>query len=252
MDSIDTELAARIRHDIIHGVYAEGTRLSEAQLCETHKVSRTPVRLALRILEREGIIFRGEGRGYRIQSPTIADILQAVQVRGHLEALAARLMALSPHKADHLPDMAQAIKTIDDLVAKGRLDEPTIKQMQSANEVFHTSILEACGNDYVAFTCRQISHLPMLSAGSMVFDRAVLKSPEQLDRGLFRLRLGNAQHQVIYDAIANSNPTRAEGMMSEHSHTMIEYIETFEKRDKSLSVSDLVAYSAANVDLPIL
>ena len=35
---------------------------------------------------------RGEGRGYTIQSPTIADILQAVQVRGHLESLAARLM----------------------------------------------------------------------------------------------------------------------------------------------------------------
>jgi len=250
MESIDTELAAKIRADIIHGVYPEGARLSEAQLTQRHSVSRTPVRLALRILEREGIIFRGEGRGYRIQSPTIADILQAVQVRGHLESLAARLMALSPHKADHLADMAQAIKTIDELVALGKLDEPTIKQMQAANEVFHTSILEACGNDYVGFTCRQISHLPMLSAGSMVFDRAVLDSPENLENGLFRLRIGNAQHQVIYDAIANGDPVRAERMMSEHSHTMIEYIEKFEKRDKSLSVSDLVAYSAADVDFP--
>ena len=250
MDSIDTELATRIRNDIIHGVYAEGTRLSEANLCETHNVSRTPVRLALRILEREGIIVRGEGRGYRIQSPTISDILQAVQVRGHLESLAARLASLSPHKHDHLPDMAQAISTMNELISLGRLDEPTINRMQAANEVFHTSILEACGNDYVGFTCRQISHLPMLAAGSMVFDRAVLDTPEQLERGLFRLRLGNAQHQVIYDAIANGDPVRAEGMMSEHSHTMLEYIETFEKRDKRLTVSDLVSYSAANPDLP--
>ncbi len=250
MDSIDTELATRIRNDIIHGVYAEGTRLSEANLCEAHNVSRTPVRLALRILEREGIIVRGEGRGYRIQSPTISDILQAVQVRGHLESLAARLASLSPHKHDHLPDMAQAISTMNELISLGRLDEPTINRMQAANEVFHTSILEACGNDYVGFTCRQISHLPMLAAGSMVFDRAVLDTPEQLERGLFRLRLGNAQHQVIYDAIANGDPVRAEGMMSEHSHTMLEYIETFEKRDKRLTVSDLVSYSAANPDLP--
>ena len=247
MDSIDTELAARIRRDIYKGVYSAGERLSEASLCKTHDVSRTPVRLALRILEREGVILRGEGRGYKIQSPTIADILQAVQVRGHLESLAARLMALSPHKHDHLPDMAQAIETIDKLVALGRLEDDAIIQMQAANEVFHTSILEACGNDYVGFTCRQISHLPMLAAGSMVFDRAVLESPEQRERGLFRLRIGNAQHRVIYEAIMAGDPVRASGMMSEHSHTMVEYIETFEKRDSSLTVSDLVAYSAAEL-----
>ena len=149
MDSIDTKLAAQIRNDIIHGVYDEGARLSEAQLCDIHDVSRTPVRLALRILEREGIIHRREGRGYTILSPTISDIMQAVQVRGHLESLAARLMAQVPDRAQHLPAMAQAIETIDQLVDLGRLDAPAARQMQSANEVFHTTILNACGNDYV-------------------------------------------------------------------------------------------------------
>lgn len=207
--------------------------------------------MALRILEREGVIRRGEGRGYRIQSPTINDILQGVQVRGHLESLAARLMALSSStgKQKRLQDMRHAIQTIDELITLGRLDEQTIKKMQAANEMFHTSILEGSGNDYISFTCKQISHLPMLAAGSMVFDRAVMESPEQLERGLFRLRIGNAQHQVIYDAIASGDAVRAEGMMSEHSHTMVEYIETFEKRDGKLTVSDLVAYSAAEVKL---
>jgi len=102
MDSIDTRLAAQIRDDIIHGVYAAGERLSEAQLCDTHNVSRTPVRLALRLLEREGIVGRREGRGYTIQSLNIADIMQAVQVRGHLESLAARLMAQSETRATFL------------------------------------------------------------------------------------------------------------------------------------------------------
>ncbi|MEM6939348.1 MAG: GntR family transcriptional regulator [Pseudomonadota bacterium] len=245
MDSIDTELAARIRADIIHGVYTENERISEAQLCETHQVSRTPVRLALRILEREGIIIRGEGRGYRIQNVTIADIRQAVQVRGHLESLGARLMATAPQKTRFLPQMGDAIQAIGELIDRGRLDEPTIRQMQAANELFHTSILKGCGNNYVAFTCQQISHLPMLSAGSMAFDRAVFGSPDKLENGLFRLRIGNAQHKVIHDAISNGDAARAEGMMREHSHTMIDYIETFEKRDGALTVSDLVSYAAA-------
>lgn len=143
MDSIDTKLASQSRDDIVHGVYAEGERPSEAQLCETPNVSRTPVRLALRLLEREGIVRRGPGRGDRIQSPRIADILQAVQVRGHLESLAARLMAQSPDRAAFLPAMARAIETIDRLIGLGRLDAPAARQMQSADALFHTTILEA-------------------------------------------------------------------------------------------------------------
>lgn len=247
MESIDTALAAKIRNDIIHGEYAEGERLSEAQLCDTHKVSRTPVRMALRLLEREGVIRRGEGRGYRVQSPTVGDILQAVQVRGHLESLAARLLAQHPDRLACLSDLRICIDTIersiDGLTQLGRLDDDVTRSAQTANTTFHSTILEACGNDYVGYTCAQISHLPMLAVGSMVFDRKVAATPDQFERGMFRLRLGNAQHRVICEAIEKGDPVRAEGMMREHSHTMVEYIQTFEKRDDSLTVADLVAYS---------
>ena len=249
MESIDTELAARIRKDIILGVYKEGERVSEVQLCDNYGVSRTPVRLALRLLDREGVIHRGEGRGYRVQSPTVEDILQAVEVRGHLESLAARLMAQNADRTGHLPEMALAIQKIDgainELAMIGSLDETVIRRAQAANKAFHTAILFACGNDFVGYTCKQISHLPMLAVGSMVFDRHVGDKPDHFERGLFRLRLGNAQHQVIYEAIEKGDPVRAEGMMREHSHTMIEYIQTFEKRDESLTVADLVAFSAS-------
>jgi len=251
MESIDTDLAARIRSDIIRGNYARGERLSETQLSETYQVSRTPVRLALRILESEGVIQRGEGRGYTAHSPTVADILQAVQVRGHLESLAARLMAQSPERQKHLPHMAKAIDTMDELLELGVIDQPMIYKLQAANKIFHSTIQEACGNDYVGFTCKQISHLPMLAVGSMVFDKSVLDSPERMERGLFRLRIGNVQHKVIYEAINSGDVVRAESMMREHSNVMIEYIETFEKSDTPLSVNDLVAYSAAESDSPI-
>lgn len=249
MESIDTEIAARIRNDIILGNYAEGERLSESRLCETHKVSRTPVRLALRILESEGIVQRGEGRGYSVQCPSVTDILQAVQVRGHLESLAARLMAQSPDRFEHLPAMAAAIEAMEEQIELNRIDEPMIHRMKSANKQFHSTILDACGNDYVSFTCRQISHLPMLAVGSMVFDRSVTETPERMERGLFRLRIGNAQHQVIFDSIKSGDAVRAEAMTREHSNIMIEYIEMFEKRDAKLTVYDLVAYSATDSDM---
>lgn len=251
MESIDSELAARIRQDIILGAYAEGEKLSEAMLCHTHNVSRTPVRLALRLLEQEGVVRRGEGRGYTVQSPTVDDILQAVEVRGHLESLAARLMARHPDRAGHLGTMAGAVEALDAAIGElerlGRLDNGVIRKAQSANRAFHSAILAGCGNGYVGYTCDRISHLPMLAAGSMVFDRSLDDTPEHFRRGMFRLRLGNAQHQVILEAIESGDAVRAEGMMREHANTMIEYIRTFEKRDGKLSVSDLLAFSTADL-----
>ena len=248
MDSIDTELATKIRDDIIMGVLKEGERLSETRLCDIYGVSRTPIRLALRLLERERIIRRSEGRGYTVFSPTVDDILQAVQVRGHLESLAARLMAQSETRNQHLDKMAQAIETIDTLLRAGKMDDAARSEAQAANKLFHTTILQACGNSYVGFTCQQISHLPMLEAGSMVFDRSAIEAPDQVQNGVFRLQLGNAQHQVIYEAIEKGDAVRAEGMMREHSHTMVDYIRTFERKDNSLALSDLIAYSSGERD----
>lgn len=79
MESIDTELTSPIRSDIIHGANSKGKHLYEVQLCETRNVSRTPVRLALRLLEWEWAVSRGEDRGNTVHSPTVADILQAAK-----------------------------------------------------------------------------------------------------------------------------------------------------------------------------
>jgi len=247
MESIDTELAARIRQDIFLGVYAENERLSESQLCETHGVSRTPIRLALRLMEREGVVRRSDGRGYIVQSPSVADILQAIQVRGHLESLAARLMSQSPGRDNLLPSLGAAIDEIQRLIDTGNLDDTTLRLMQQQNAVFHKTILEGCGNDFVSFTCNQISHLPMLEVGSMVFDKQVLATPEGMERSLFRLKLGNSQHKIIYESIKRGDAVRAEGMMREHSNTMVEYIEMFEKRNLELTVRDLISFSGTDV-----
>lgn len=243
MNSIDTELANTIRRDIIDGTFEHGARITEASLCDSHNVSRTPVRLALRRLEQEGMIRKGDGRGYVVEEITVDNIREAVQVRGHLESLAARLMAQSKVAQESLDKMAGAIECIETMTDEGRLDEKAIQLMHNANFTFHSTILDDCKNSYVKFTCNQISHLPMLAVGSMVFDREALNGRKNIDNSILRLKIGNSQHRIIYEAIEKGDPVRAEGMMREHSNTMIEYIETFEQRNKKLSVRDLVSYS---------
>lgn len=250
MESIDTELAAQIRSDIVFGTFGKEERLSEAQLCDTYKVSRTPVRLALRMLEHEGLIRRNKGRGYFVNSPSVADILQAVAVRGHLESLAARLMAQSAGRHNVMATLEPVIDEIDRLIGLGRLDDPTIRLMQHQNATFHQVILEGCGNDFVGFTCNRISHLPLLEVGSMAFDRQVLSTKDGVESSLFRLKLGNSQHKVIFEAIQNGDAVRAEGMMREHSNTMIEYIKVFEKRNGAMTMDDLIGYSGISAVRP--
>jgi len=252
MESIDTELAARIRKDIIFGQFGETQRLSEALLCDTYEVSRTPVRMALRLLEREGLIRRAGGRGYYVNNPTVQDILQAVQVRGNLEAMAARLMAQSTGRHNLVHDLEKAIDAIDEWIKVGQVDDSSLRQLQQFNALFHKTILEGCGNDFIGFTCNQISHLPMLEVGSMVFDKQVLSSSEGIDRSMFRLKLGNSQHKVIFESIQRGDAVRAEGMMREHSNTMVEYIEMFEKRNEELTLTDLISYSGLDVTSPSL
>lgn len=243
MGSIDIELASTIRQDILDGTFEHGARITEAKLCDWHNVSRTPVRLALRRLEQEGMIRKSEGRGYVVEEITVDDIRKAVQVRGHLESLAARLIAQSGTDQMTLDRMSRAIDTIEDMTDQHRLDDMAIREMHAANFAFHTSILQGCGNDYVKFTCDQISHLPMLAAGSMVFDRDAINGKKDIEKSILRLKIGNSQHRIIYEAIENRDPVRAEGMMREHSNTMIEYIEMFERRNAKLTVRDLVSYS---------
>jgi GntR family transcriptional regulator of vanillate catabolism len=199
------------------------------------------------MLEHEGLIRRNEGRGYFVNAPKVADILQAVLVRGHLESLAARLMAQSPGRHNMLPDLEMAIDEIDKLVKVGKMDDASLPAMQAQNAIFHKTILDGCGNDFVGFTCGRISHLPMLEVGSMVFDKQVLSTNEGVERSLFRLRLGNSQHKVIFEAIQSGDAVRAEGMMREHSNTMVEYIKVFEKRNEELTIKDLIGYSGVSV-----
>jgi len=157
-------------------------------------------------------------------------------------------MAQSPDRLSTLPILEAAIEEIDRLILVGKMDHASIRLIQKQNAVFHKTILECCGNDFIGFTCSRISHMPMLEVGAMVFDRQVLSTKEGKERSNFRLKLGNSQHKVIFEAIQKGDAVRAEGVMREHSNTMIEYIQVFEKRTKEeLTIKDLIDYSGLSV-----
>lgn len=87
------QVLVRLREMIADGELKPGERITEIPTAEKLGVSRLPVRMALQILEQEGLVERLPKRGYTARKITSADFLNALEVRGALEGLAARQAA---------------------------------------------------------------------------------------------------------------------------------------------------------------
>jgi len=82
-----------LQDKILSGEFAPGARLAEIPTSESLGVSRTPVRIAFRALEQQGLLIKLPGRGYRVRDISHEEINSAMEVRAVLEGLAARLAA---------------------------------------------------------------------------------------------------------------------------------------------------------------
>lgn len=86
-------IAGAVRQAIVTGQLKPGERLVEDAIADEHKVSRVPVREALRRLEAEGYVTIAPFRGATVAGPSRREGLQLLTVRRGLEVLAARLAA---------------------------------------------------------------------------------------------------------------------------------------------------------------
>src|SRR4029077_10666689 len=91
-----------LRAAILSGRLAPGARLVEADIARQMAISRSPVREAVRKLEREGMVEYKPRRGTVVVGLSRDDVADAYQLRAHLEAYGARLAA-PPAAAEQLP-----------------------------------------------------------------------------------------------------------------------------------------------------
>src|SRR5580765_3497855 len=98
------QVIAALKSQILSGRLEPGLRLMEVRIAEELGVSRTPVRLALSWLEREGLVYTtGPKRGFIVREFDPAEVFGAIEIRGCLEGMAARLSA----EIGCTPDMEQ-------------------------------------------------------------------------------------------------------------------------------------------------
>lgn len=99
MWSLPEQIASKLIAGIIMGDYQPGQRLHEIALAETFNVSRGPVRDALRLLEREGLVQIEARRGTWVRMLSRKEVRDIFEVRSVLLGLAASEVARNPSPA---------------------------------------------------------------------------------------------------------------------------------------------------------
>jgi DNA-binding GntR family transcriptional regulator len=136
------ELTELIRWRILKGILAPGERVRESTIAAERGVSRAPVREALRLLERSGIVCKSPNRSYFVTRFSDRDIHELATLRVALESLAARLAF---GRAELLPEMLAVMPAIADAVAR-----QDFEAAMQADREFHEAIIRCADHGRLA------------------------------------------------------------------------------------------------------
>ncbi len=145
----------QLRDAILSGRYEPGTFLRERNLAAKFQVSRTPVREALRQLERDGQVRLTPHVGAEVKDVSIQDLFEVLEMRRCLEPYAARLAALrmTPAMEANLQGMR---KIFEDALARQPVPA-SIRRLIAADRRLHSLILNAAGNRRIARAITDVS-----------------------------------------------------------------------------------------------
>lgn len=189
-----------IRKEILDGSLKPDQRLRLVELAKRYELSEMPVREALRMLQRDGLVIMQNHRGVTVSRLSWERAAEFVEVRTHLEVLAAILA--TPHHSE------QSLKLLDGIVEKMREQAakggPNSRYTQ-LNRHFHTELYVPCPNSVLQ---REIDSL-----WDQVW-RARAQSIFEVDPD--RVRGATEEHAAIVAAVKKRDVAAVERAMIKH------------------------------------
>ena len=127
-----------LKHAIITGEIPAGERIVETDYAERLHISRTPLREALRKLERDGLVEYVLRRGVVVRAFTIADVEEIYTIRNALEMLTLPAIVKNATEED-IAALKEHLREMDEVMAHGDIE--TLSPMARA---FHSQLTGLC------------------------------------------------------------------------------------------------------------
>jgi DNA-binding GntR family transcriptional regulator len=191
-----------LRQKILAGEYAPGESLQESRTAEMLRVSRTPVREALRQLEQEGLLV-AQGSERAIRNLTKEEFVELYTCRMALERLVAERAARFATD-EEIADMADAIDEARAAVAAG--DHVGVL---SANTRFHDRMVEST-------RMAQLHQLMDTIRGPILVARRHVLTSKEVEAMICD------EHATILDAIRRGDVRTAQELIERHMKNDIE------------------------------
>lgn len=191
------QVADTLRDMIISGEIPAGGRVLERALCERLKVSRTPLREALKLLEAEGLVEISQNKGARIMLFTPAEAMNLFEVLAGLESLAAEIAATRISEADlaQMEDMHERMCGYYRSGDKGPYFE--------LNGAIHEAIVRGAGNPVLV-----TAHAGLMLRAKRGNYMAIL-DPVRWEEAV-------SEHTAIIEALRARDPERARTVWRRH------------------------------------
>lgn len=208
-------VVSELRALIASGEIQPGERIIEVQFAAKLNVSRTPLRLALAELEKEGMLERLPSRGFRVCAFSVDDIVDAVDVRGALEGMAARLIAERGPSEGWVREMRAVVKEGKNLLERAAKAPGAVANAGAWSKIngqFHQLLIDATNNRALIAAWQNNNKTPL--AGPTALALPIHPSP----LGTSFILRAQSDHEDLLAAITRREAARAESIMREHAY----------------------------------
>jgi len=200
------DVISHLRQLILDQELPPGTALLQTELAEKLGVSRTPLREAFRILEREGLVKVANGnRTIEVARFGAAELRDLYEVREVIDGLAARLLA----RTGLSEELDGELRTLLAVMDETEPFQPS--RWFEAHLGFHVRIATCCGNSQL-HSMLNLIRMTTLSLHGPLHDRAELAVGELEEI----LRVAQEQHYAIYESIRSGDERSAESHARRH------------------------------------
>lgn len=197
--ALHDQVASRLRTMLVEGQIAPGAKLNERELSAQLRVSRTPLREAIKLLAAEGLVDLLPNRGAVAVKLTEADVVNTFELLATLEGMSGELAAqritdeeLAELRALHYEMMACFARR--DLSGYYRI-----------NARIHTAINDAARNPVLASTYRSIN----ARVQSLRF---------RTNQNEAKWKNAVAEHERMIEALAAHDAAAMRKVLIEHLH----------------------------------